>query len=129
MKKLLLFLTCLSIFIGCVNHENGNNSTDTAVQKKAAGNRNNFLFQPSAIKVPYDSAYVDVCNTVHIPVPYDSAYSYTILKPDTVVKKKKYRDGNRTIITQVPVTINTSKIAYWDSAVTTCHTRYIERIA
>jgi hypothetical protein len=117
MKKIFSCLVLLFAFTACVNNSSIDQKKDSATQQKKG-----LLFQPSAIKVPYDSAYVDVCNTVHIPVPYDSAYSYTILKPDTVVKKKKYRDGNRTIITQVPVTINTSKIAYWDSAVTTCHT-------
>lgn len=103
MKKLFLILCIIIAFISCIHSDKSKEEKQQAMSA---------TLETNVIRVPYDSAFVEVCDTAHKPIPYDSSYVY--LKDSFILQKRKWLPGNKKVFQQIPVTIHVT--AYWDSA-------------
>lgn len=99
MKKFLIITAAAIVITSCVQSDKSNDAKMSAT------------IASDVIKVSYDSAYVEVCDTAHKAVPYDSIYIY--LKDTVILQKRKHGPGYKSVHELIPATGHA--IAYWDS--------------
>jgi len=111
MKTIFFYLCIATTFVACIHSDK---TKEESNQEKPLGLLSNAT--TNVIKVPYDSAIIEVCDTAHIAVPYDSVWTYL---GDTCRPKKRWRHGADTACG--PIVKYGHKTAYYDSLDIHCH--------